>query len=194
MKISENGLKLIKEFEGCKLTAYKATSSEKYYTIGYGHYGPDVTKGQRITQATADKLLKTDVIKYEGYVNNLLDTYTLNQNQFDALVSFTFNCGKQNLLLLTANKTRTLGQISEKMILYSKSNGIILRGLVRRREAEQKLFNTPCKSTLKSNEQIADEVIQGLWGNGVVRKTRLESAGYNYLAVQKLVNKKLGGK
>ena len=95
MKISENGLKLIKKYEGCRLKAYKATSSEKYYTIGYGHYSKDITADTVISLDEAEQFLKIDIAKAETAVNRLKINF--NQNQFDALVSFTFNCGSANL-------------------------------------------------------------------------------------------------
>lgn len=143
-KLGYEGLSLIKSFEGCRLTAYKAVPTETYYTIGWGHYGPDVKKGMTITQQRADELLKQDT---EGSVACVNDpkycpiTDKLNQNQFDALVSFTFNCGAGNLKTLCAN--RTAEQIAEKMLAYNKAGGKVLAGLVRRRKAEQELFNTP---------------------------------------------------
>lgn len=191
MKTSDAGIALIKKFEGCRLTSYKAVSTERYYTIGYGHYGADVKKGMCITQQTADKLLVQDLSKFENSVNKILDTYDLNQNQYDALVSFTYNCGYQNLLLLTANKTRTLSQISEKLLLYNKSGGKVLDGLTRRRKAEKALFDTPVKE--KTITDIAKEVLAGKWGNGLTRKAKLEKAGYNYKEVQQEVNRLLKG-
>ena len=62
MNVSENGLNIIRKYEGCRLTAYKAVSTEKYYTIGYGHYGADVKKGMTITQNQAEAYLKGDTI------------------------------------------------------------------------------------------------------------------------------------
>ena len=87
--ISDEGLDLIKQFEGCELTSYVCPSG--VYTIGYGHTG-DVLPGQTITQAEADKLLKDDVKRFEVGVNNYTNV-PLNQSQYDALVSFTFNVG-----------------------------------------------------------------------------------------------------
>ena len=139
MKISENGLNLIKQFEGCRLKAYKCVSTEKYYTIGWGHYGTDVKADMVITQEQADSMLVSDIKKFEKYVN--ATGLKLNQNQFDALVSFTYNCGNANLKKLIAN--RTLLEISDALLLYTKSGGKALTGLVRRREAEKKLFDAP---------------------------------------------------
>ena len=95
MKTSQNGINLIKQFEGCRLTAYKPVATEKYYTIGYGHYGADVSPNMKITQAQADAYLVADLKRFEDSVN--VTRLILNQNQFDALVSFTYNCGAGNL-------------------------------------------------------------------------------------------------
>lgn len=138
MNISTVGLDLIKRFEGLRLKAYKAVSTEKYYTIGYGHYGSDVKEGMVITQQQADDYLKKDVASAVSAVNNT--NLILNQFQFDALVSFTFNCGKANLTRLIKN--RTLDEISEALLLYNKSSGKVLQGLVNRRKAEKELFDT----------------------------------------------------
>ena len=144
MKTSQAGINLIKSFEGCRLKAYKPVSTERYWTIGYGHYGADVKQGMTITQAQADSFLVADLSKFEGYVNAL--GIQLNQNQFDALVSFAYNCGAGNLRTLCAN--RTLPQIAVKLLAYNKAGGKILSGLTRRRKEEQKLFNSPVKQSV----------------------------------------------
>lgn len=142
MKISINGLNLIKKFEGLRLTAYKPVSDEKFYTIGYGHYGSDVKSDMCITEEQALELLKKDVESSEKAVTSLLKYYDFTQNQFDALVSFTFNCGKGNLTKLTKNHTRTIEEIAEHITAYNKDcNGRVLQGLVRRRNEELKLYN-----------------------------------------------------
>lgn len=133
MKTSDRGIALIKSFEGCRLTAYLCPSG--VWTIGYGHTA-GVSKGQVITQEQAESFLKSDLVKYENYV--ISAGLKLNQNQFDALVSFTYNCGNGNLKKLIAG--RTLPEIADAMLLYNKSNGKVLAGLTRRREAERKLF------------------------------------------------------
>ena len=147
MKTSDKGIALIKSFEGCVLTAYKCPSG--VWTIGYGHTS-GVKKGQTITQAQAEEFLKADLVKYENYVKN--KKLSLNQNQFDALVSFTYNCGAGNLTTLV--KGRTLKQIADALLLYNKSNGKVLAGLKRRREAERALFLTAVeeKHTAESEE------------------------------------------
>lgn len=141
-KISQAGIALIKSFEGCRLTAYKPVPTEPHYTIGWGHYGPDVKAGTTITQAKADSMLVSDLAKYEAYVND--PAYVpvagqLTQYQFDALTSFCYNCGNGNLRALCNG--RTVGQIADNLSKYDKSSGTVLTGLVRRRKAELDLFN-----------------------------------------------------
>lgn len=146
LSISDNGLSLIKQFEGCRLTAYKAVSTEKYWTIGWGHYGADVKQGQTITQAQADNYLRSDCGSAEKAVNSYINKYNWNQNQFDALVSFTFNCGSGNLKTLLNNGQRTIAEISAKITAYNKAGGKALQGLVNRRAAEKELFDKPISS------------------------------------------------
>ena len=136
MNISQNGLDIIKRNEGLRLTAYKAVKTEQYYTIGYGHYGADVTAGMTISQEQAEDYLKADCASAVKAVNAL--GLALNQNQFDALVSFTYNCGAGNLRKLCNG--RTIEEIGEKIVLYNKSGGKVLNGLVRRRAEEQALY------------------------------------------------------
>ena len=136
MKTSDTGINLIKSFEGLRLKAYKPVSTEKYYTIGYGHYGADVKPDMVISKEYAEALLRLDLDKFERAVNSYERNW--NQNQFDALVSFAFNCGVANLKRLVTNRTN--GQIAEKIVLYNKVGGKVLKGLVRRRKAEQELF------------------------------------------------------
>lgn len=185
--LSANGIALIKKFEGCRLTAYKVQSSDKYYTIGYGHYGADVKSGQTITDEEATMLLIADCNRFVSHVNKYMDIYNFNQNQFDALVSFAFNTG--SIKNLTNNGTRTITEISASMLNYCKSNGVILQGLVKRRKAEQELFNKNIRSDEKTVEQLAVEVLAGQWGNGKARKKALSDAGYDYKTVQAMVNK-----
>ena len=97
MKISQEGIDLIKSFEGLRLKAYKALPTEKYFTIGYGHYGEDVKEGMTITQKQAEDLLKKDLERYERYVDKYAGNLALNQHERDALVSFCYNCGAGNL-------------------------------------------------------------------------------------------------
>lgn len=190
MKISKAGLDLIKKFEGLRLIAYKAVSTEKYYTIGYGHYGADVVKGMVITEEEASRFLEQDVEKSETAVNDLLKYYDFNQNQFDALVSFTFNCGKANLTQLTKKHTREISEISEKILEYNKASGVTLAGLVRRRREEKELFDTPyndlCYPKYVGTSKLIDVVFKAigvhdsLTGNYINRRPLAELNGIKY--------------
>ena len=186
MKISENGLKLIEQFEGLRLTAYKATRRDKYYTIGYGHYGADVTPGMTISEAQAEAYLRQDVAEAEAAVNKY-SGYGFNQNQFDALVSFAYNVG--SIDQLTNHGKRSIEEISAKLREYVYSGGVKLEGLVRRRAAEKSLFDTPVTvqsgTGEKSIDTLAREVIAGQYGDGDARKSAL---GDQYNAVQNRVN------
>lgn len=182
MRVSETGLDLIKSFEGLRLIAYKPVKAETYYTIGFGHYGPDVLPGMHITYEQALDLLRKDIQKYETHVSLSDSVYHWTQNEFDALVSFAFNVG--SITQLTAKNTRTKAQIAAKMLLYVKGSGKPLPGLIRRRIKEHDLF-----LSAPDMRQIALEVIDGKWGNGAERRERLTAAGYDYKSVQVLVNK-----
>lgn len=186
MQISENGLKLIEQFEGLRLKAYKATRRDKYYTIGYGHYGADVKQGMTITEAQAEAYLRQDVAEAEDAVNKY-SGYGWNQNQFDALVSFAYNVGSVDHL--TNHGKRSIERISAKISEYVYSGGVRPEGLVRRRAAEKALFDTPVTGQSgtgeKSIETLAREVIAGKYGAGDARKNAL---GDQYSAVQTRVN------
>jgi len=144
LKISQRGLNLIKEFEGCKLEAYKCPAG--VWTIGYGTTDSDysITKtkiraGLKISKQKAETWLRQSVNKkYCPKVNKYNNKYHWTQNEFDAMVSFAYNLG--SIDQLTANGKRTKKEIAEKMLLYNKANNQVLEGLVRRRKAEQKLF------------------------------------------------------
>ena len=138
MKISENGLNLIISFEGFCPKATKAVKTEKYYTIGYGHYGKDVGEKQTITKEYALTLLKKDMKRFETKVMKYNNCYNFTQNEFDALVSFAYNVG--NIDKLTAKGTRTKKEIADAMLLYIKSGGNVLDGLRKRRIRERELF------------------------------------------------------
>ncbi|UQZ76861.1 hypothetical protein C2I17_21220 [Niallia circulans] len=142
MKLSNNGLSLIKSFEGVRLTAYKAVPTEEHWTIGYGHYGPDVRKNQTITQAQADAYLKSDVARFEKAVNDYVKV-PLTQNQFDALVSFTYNCGAGALQRSTLLELLNQGKYedaADQFDVWIKSGNKVLNGLVKRRAQEKELF------------------------------------------------------
>lgn len=137
MTTSENGLNLIKSFEGLRLTAYRCPAGK--WTIGYGHT-KGVKKGMYISEAVATHFLIQDVQRVESILNSYDEKYHWTQNEFDALASFTFNCGTVNLKRLLKYGTRTKSQIANAILLYNKASGRVLRGLVRRRNAERELF------------------------------------------------------
>ena len=135
--ISRNGLNLIKNFEGLHLKAYKCPAG--VLTIGYGHT-KNVNVNDVITLEQANLYLLQDLKGTIFSVNEYDKIYNFTQNQFDALCSFTFNCGKGNLNKLTNKGKRTKHEISEKILLYNNANGKTLNGLVKRRQAEHDLF------------------------------------------------------
>ena len=159
MKTSQRGVDLIKSFEGCRLAAYKPVPTEKYWTIGYGHYGADVVPGIKITQAQAEAYLKKDLERFENAVTRT--GLSLNQNQFDALVSFAYNCGEGNLKKLVSG--RSLPQIANALLSYNKGGGRVLAGLTRRRNAERELFLTGSSSGSAplTSEVPAETITQG---------------------------------
>lgn len=137
MKTSQRGINLIKQFEGVRLTAYKCPAG--VYTIGYGHTR-GVKRGMKITEEEASAFLAIDLRNSEKAVERYDSVYHWNQNEFDALVSFTFNCGAANLRSLLRNGRRNRTQIAETLPLYRKAGGKVLKGLERRRAAEKALF------------------------------------------------------
>lgn len=141
MRTSEKGINLIKKFEGLRLTAYRCSANA--LTIGYGHT-KNVKENDTITQTQADIMLNDDLFDVEKYVNAVNEkfNYNFNQNEFDALVSFTFNCGRLNLIKLIRDGLRTKQEIAEAFMLYINAKGKPLKGLVNRRLAEKSLFLT----------------------------------------------------
>ena len=139
MKISIEGLSLIKKFEGCELNSYKCAAGVP--TIGYGStHG--IQMGMSISKARAEELLLEDISKFEDIVDKAV-TVALDQHQFDALVSWTFNLGGGNLNSSTMLKVINSGDyedVPEQIKRWNKANGKVLEGLIRRREAEALLF------------------------------------------------------
>lgn len=149
MNISERGLNLIKSFEGCRLSSYKCPSNK--WTIGYGHT-QGVCEGMVITQEQADKFLFEDVQRFVNAVNQYQSRFNFNQNEYDALVSFTYNCGEGSLQAVMSC-CNTKQEIAEECKLYNRSStGQILNGLVRRREEEYKLFMSESNNNTNNND------------------------------------------
>jgi len=142
--INADGLNIVKQFEGCELTAYQ--DSVGVWTIGYGHTAmagpPTVYAGQTITKAEAEEILKRDLNKFENGVRDLVKV-SVNSDQFSALVSFSFNVGlgalADSTLLRKLNAGDYQGAANE-FPRWVKAGGQTLPGLVRRRNAEQALF------------------------------------------------------
>lgn len=139
MRIGTEGIKLIKSFEGCVLSAYKCPAG--IWTIGWGHT-KDVYEGMTITQEEADSLFLEDVQVYADAVNNYVSKFNFNQNQFDALTSFAYNCGIGSLNSICS--LNSIAEIAAELPLYCNAyvNGVKtqLAGLVRRRKEELELF------------------------------------------------------
>lgn len=139
MKTSPKGIALIKEFEGLRLKAYKCPGG--VWTIGYGHTA-GVKSGMVISEAQAEEYLKADLIVFERYLNG--HGLALNQNQFDALVSFIYNVGTGNFsnstLLRKVRANPQDNSIMDEFLRWVYSKGRVLPGLQRRRLAEMKLY------------------------------------------------------
>jgi len=139
MKISKEGIALIKKFEGIELEAYQ--DSVGVWTIGYGHT-KGVKEGDNISLKKAEEMLEEELVEYEGYINNMVEL-GLEQNQFDALVAWVYNLGPTNLRESTLLKVLNQGLFEEvpfEIKRWNKAGGQVLNGLVRRREAEALLF------------------------------------------------------
>ena len=139
MNISQEGIALIKKFEGCKLEAYQ--DSVGVWTIGYGHT-KGVYKGMTISQDDAEEMLEEEMEEYEGYIEEYVEV-PLSQNELDALVCWVYNLGPTNLrnstLLMVLNQSK-FDEVPEQIKRWNKAGGEVLKGLVRRREAEALLF------------------------------------------------------
>ena len=139
MHISAEGMALIKKFEGCELDSYRCSADVS--TIGYGHT-KGVSDGDSCTQEEADQMLTEDLEEFEGYVEKLV-TVDLEQNEFDALVAWTFNLGPTNLknsTMLKELNAKNYKKVPSEMKRWNKAAGNVLKGLIRRREAEALLF------------------------------------------------------
>jgi lysozyme len=145
LEISQNGINLIKKYEGCKLKAYKCPAG--IWTIGYGNtYYENKTKvkeGDTITQEQANELLELILIEFVNGVTNMVKT-NINQNQFDSLCSFAYNLGlnalKKSTLLLKINTNPSDPTIPAEFAKWNKAGGKVLAGLTKRRKEEADLY------------------------------------------------------
>lgn len=140
MITSDRGIALIKEYEGLRLETYDDGGG--IWTIGVGHTGTDVTPGLMIDEDEAIRLLKSDLATAEGCVDESVEV-ELSQQQFDALVSLVFNIGCRAFQASTLLRLLNAGSYeaaAKQFQRWSKDNGRVLPGLVRRRAAETELF------------------------------------------------------
>lgn len=159
MKISEKGLSMIERFEGCLLKA--SNKLDGVWTIGYGqtgsYYGKRVRRGMTTTKALAHAWLRDHSIKtYETAVAKAVKV-PINQNQFDALVSFAYNVGVGALKQSTALRKLNAGDYAgaaDALTMWTKCNGKVLAGLVRRRKEERALFLTPVTQAKTTNTDL----------------------------------------
>jgi lysozyme len=148
MNINKATIDLVKKFEGCNLTAYRDPVG--IWTIGYGTtaragLGIIPTGGMTITQAEADQLLADGLNKFADQIRPMI-TAGINDNQFGACVSLAYNIGAHAFSTSSALKHINAGdydKAANAILLWNKAGGKVLKGLVRRREAERKLFLTP---------------------------------------------------
>lgn len=138
MKTSDKGIQFLKAREGVHNKAYKL-KGEQNYTIGVGHtFDPAINENTVWTDAQVDAALKKDLEKYESYVSEYA-TISLNQQQFDALVSYTFNRGKGGMKQLSEN-SHTVREYGENIVKYWGSATQYKDALIKRRKLEQDLF------------------------------------------------------
>jgi len=139
MNISQEGISLIKKFEGCELEAYKCAAG--VWTIGYGHT-KDVKENDVITKEEAESMLVHELQEYCNDVDIAVKV-DLKQNEFDALVSWTYNLGPTNLNSSTMLRVLNEGKhddVPTQIKRWNKAGGEVLKGLIRRRNAEALMF------------------------------------------------------
>jgi lysozyme len=186
MKTSDHGIAIIKQFEGCKLKAYRCPAH--ILTIGYGHTTaaglPEVTEGMTITQDEAVRILASDLGKFEEAVDGMV-TVGLSQGQFDALVSFAYNCGtgalKKSTLLKKVN-AEDWDACPAEFMKYTRGGGKVLPGLVRRRKAEVESFvgndlNEQHSRVTPDAPQASKSIVQSKEGNAAVLTGALGGVG-----------------
>lgn len=135
------GLALTEQFEGCRLTAYQ--DQVGVWTIGYGHTGPEVCAGLTVTLEQASALLQKDVSNAAEFVNKAV-MVALTQEEFDALVDFVFNLGAGAFAKSTLLRMLNAGDYAAaaaQFAAWDRAGGVVVAGLLRRRQAETALFN-----------------------------------------------------
>lgn len=141
MDLGHKGEALIKEFESCKLTAYR--DQRGIWTCGWGATGPDISARTHWTQEQADARFDKDIATRIAQLNDFLEDTPTTQNEFDALLSLGYNIGMGALKSSTALRKHLAGDregAAKAFLLWNKTNGQPNKGLIRRREAERKLY------------------------------------------------------
>lgn len=158
MQISQAGIDLIKQYEGYSDTSYECQAG--VWTIGYGTTGPNIGPNQRITKEQAEEWFRNDVARFETAVTNALTT-RVNQNQFDALVSFAYNVGanafKNSTLLKLLNNQASQTVVASEFLKWVYAGGKISQGLKNRREKEKALFLSKPLHPLLSSSILAEQ-------------------------------------
>lgn len=176
MDVSAQGLALITEFEGFSATLYNDPGPGKHATIGFGHKvhdgpidGSEPEEFKRgITRERGLELLREDAVRFVAAVRKFV-TVPLNQNEFDALVSFTYNVGPGKLRdssLRTKLNAGDRAGAADELLRYTKSKGVELPGLVRRRKAERALFLKPAGAPRPADDGEDDEMARFVKATG----------------------------
>ena len=173
MRMSQEGINtLLKQFEGCKLTSYRCPAN--VLTVGYGHTSaagsPEVVEGMKITQAQANTILTSDLVKFEKGVEALLKQ-PVTQGQFDVLVDFAYNAGLGNLKnsgILKKVNAAQFDAVPAELMKWTKGGGKVLPGLVKRCQARSLWWTTHSSTPIDEQEHRAEP-------DPVPQKTMVES-------------------
>lgn len=144
LTLGAGGFGLIKSWEGRENVAYRDVVG--VWTICYGSTGPHVTPGLRASNTQCDQMLRADVVRFERAVQRCSAPAVLNQNQYDALVSFTYNVGERaycNSTLSAKVRANDFAGASGQFTRWSYAGGTFYRGLYNRRLSEKTLFERP---------------------------------------------------
>lgn len=139
-RVSAAGIALIKDVEGCRLSAYLCPA--KVWTVGYGHTGADVFEGQKITKSESEVLLRRDLARFERCVSATCPDST--QSQFDAMVALAFNIGESGFKKSSVARLHNSGRYPEAQqafALWNKAAGKVVNGLVTRRAREADMYD-----------------------------------------------------
>jgi lysozyme len=172
MQMTDDGLELIKQFEGFRGAAYR--DAVGIWTIGYGHTSmagaPEVVAGLAVSEAEAGEILARDVEKFATGVRALVRV-ALSDGQFSALVSFAYNVGLGALKkssVLTAVNARDFAAVPRRLQLWTRAGGHVLPGLVKRRAAEAALFASASTVVVQPTQVKPVQQSKTVWSAGLV--------------------------